>query len=79
LGGRDEHHTSRFPGLFGRKGKERRIRLCPRCGSRSIEYSSKWDGWLTPVVYLCGECGYRGPIYLEMTEEEYLEWMEEKD
>ncbi len=77
--GKDERRSFHFRSPFSSNDKERSIKLCPRCGSSSIKLSSKWDGWLTPEVYLCGECGYRGPIYLEMTEKEYLEWRQEKD
>lgn len=47
-----------------------RIKVCPVCGSRKLRLSSPLDGWLTPEVYICEECGYRGPIYLELQLEE---------
>ncbi len=45
-------------------------KLCPRCGSPQLKLSSRFDIWLLPEQYLCGNCGYRGPIILEMDEEE---------
>jgi C4-type Zn-finger protein len=46
--------------------KIRRIKVCPICHSPKIKFSSQFDGWLTPEVYICIECGYRGPIILEV-------------
>ncbi len=48
------------------KKRKIRIKVCPVCGSRKIRLSSSLDGWLTPEIYICEECGYRGPIYLEL-------------
>jgi len=49
-------------------GRKRRIRvkICPICGSERLDLSSPFDGWLTPETYICLDCGYRGPIYLEL-------------
>lgn len=47
-----------------------KILLCPRCGSRSIRLSSKFDAWLMPKRYVCEDCGYIGPIILEVDEED---------
>jgi len=43
---------------------------CPRCGSPRIHLSSSLDYWLTPKSYVCDECGYRGPIIMELEEDE---------
>jgi len=43
-----------------------KIRVCPVCLSPRIRRSSSFDGWLIPVTYVCEECGYRGPVYLEI-------------
>ncbi|MFQ5711149.1 MAG: hypothetical protein ACE5GD_05125 [Candidatus Geothermarchaeales archaeon] len=50
------------------------VKLCPRCHKRTLALSSWMDGWITPEVYLCRSCGYRGPVYVEMTLEEYQKW-----
>jgi len=42
------------------------VKVCPRCGSTNIRFSSKLDVWLTPRKYVCHECGYVGPIVLEI-------------
>ncbi|MEM2568844.1 MAG: hypothetical protein QXT67_02745 [Candidatus Bathyarchaeia archaeon] len=47
-----------------------RILACPRCESRNIELSSKFDAWLMPKRYVCKDCGYIGPIVLEIDREE---------
>jgi predicted RNA-binding Zn-ribbon protein involved in translation (DUF1610 family) len=43
---------------------------CPRCGSPRIHLSSSLDYWLTPKKYVCDECGYKGPIVMELEKEE---------
>ncbi|MHC1564565.1 MAG: hypothetical protein ACXQTF_04480 [Candidatus Hecatellaceae archaeon] len=49
--------------------KPRRF-LCPRCGSSRLKPYSSLDGWLTPTQYICEDCGYKGAIVLEETEEQ---------
>lgn len=49
-----------------RKIKKRIIKVCPVCHSPKIKLSSIFDGWLTPEVYICMDCGYKGPIVLEI-------------
>jgi len=43
---------------------------CPRCGSPKIRLSSSLDYWLTPKKYVCENCGYIGPIVMELEKEE---------
>jgi predicted RNA-binding Zn-ribbon protein involved in translation (DUF1610 family) len=43
---------------------------CPRCGSPNIRLSSSLDYWLTPKKYVCENCGYTGPIVMELEKEE---------
>lgn len=43
---------------------------CPRCGSANIHLSTSLDYWLTPRKYLCENCGYMGPIVMELEKEE---------
>ncbi|NWF86310.1 hypothetical protein HXY32_00605 [Candidatus Bathyarchaeota archaeon] len=43
---------------------------CPRCGSAKIRLSHSLDYWLTPRRYLCDDCGYIGPIIMELEKEE---------
>jgi len=43
---------------------------CPRCTSPKINLSSSFDIWLMPKKYLCKECGYLGPIVMELEKEE---------
>ncbi|MBS7610356.1 hypothetical protein KEJ19_07365 [Candidatus Bathyarchaeota archaeon] len=42
------------------------LKLCPKCKKPSIKPSSTFNGWLIPEEYVCLECGYRGPIVLEV-------------
>ncbi|MGB9134120.1 MAG: hypothetical protein WCC63_00810 [Candidatus Bathyarchaeia archaeon] len=44
-------------------------KYCPRCGNPHIRLSSKFDIWLLPEQYRCEECGYTGPIVLEIEKE----------
>ncbi|MDH7607129.1 MAG: hypothetical protein QHH12_05120 [Candidatus Bathyarchaeota archaeon] len=39
---------------------------CPKCGSPKIRLSSSLDYWLTPKKYICENCGYTGPIVMEL-------------
>jgi transcription elongation factor Elf1 len=43
---------------------------CPRCCSSKISLYSGLDLWLTPKKYVCAECGYVGPIIMELEKEE---------
>lgn len=43
-------------------------KLCPKCHSPKIKLSTRFDGWLLPVQYICPQCGYKGPIILELEE-----------
>lgn len=42
------------------------LKICPRCGGRSLKPISSISGWLTPITYICSECGYRGSLVLEV-------------
>jgi len=49
-------------------------KFCPKCGSSKLRLSSSFDVYprmygLTPVQYVCENCGYRGPIAMELEEE----------
>jgi predicted RNA-binding Zn-ribbon protein involved in translation (DUF1610 family) len=46
-------------------GKPAKI-YCPRCCSPKINLSSELDIWLTPKKYVCENCGYKGPIVMEI-------------
>jgi predicted RNA-binding Zn-ribbon protein involved in translation (DUF1610 family) len=60
-------HTS---GKARTKNKEAmKVDVCPRCGSANIKFSSKFDVWLMPKQYVCYDCGYTGPIVLELEED----------
>ncbi|MEM1538981.1 MAG: hypothetical protein QXK33_01010 [Candidatus Bathyarchaeia archaeon] len=41
---------------------------CPKCGSPNIRLSSSLDYWLTPKKYVCENCGYFGPVVMELEE-----------
>ena len=42
---------------------------CPNCASSKIMLSSSLDVWLTPEKYVCQDCGYVGPIFMELEKE----------
>jgi predicted RNA-binding Zn-ribbon protein involved in translation (DUF1610 family) len=44
--------------------------FCPRCCSPKIRLSSSLDIWLTPKKYICENCGYNGPIIMELEKQE---------
>ena len=41
---------------------------CPKCGSFNVKPMTALDDWLTPAQYVCEDCGYTGPIILEVEE-----------
>ena len=43
---------------------------CPKCASPNIHVSSGFDYWLVPVKYVCDNCGYTGPMIMELEKEE---------
>jgi predicted RNA-binding Zn-ribbon protein involved in translation (DUF1610 family) len=52
------------------KRREPSKKYCPRCGDPKIHLSSNLDYWLTPRKYVCENCGYVGPIFMELEKEE---------
>jgi len=52
------------------KHREPSKKYCPRCGNSKIRLSSSLDYWLTPKKYVCENCGYVGPIVMELEKEE---------
>ena len=42
---------------------------CPRCCSSKMRLYSGLDLWLTPRKYVCNNCGYVGPIVMELEPE----------
>lgn len=42
---------------------------CPKCTSPKIGLSSSLEYWLMPKKYVCENCGYIGPIVMELEEE----------
>ncbi len=40
--------------------------FCPKCASPKIRLFSSLDAWLTPKKYICEDCGYAGPIIMEL-------------
>jgi len=54
--------------LKSMKRKSPTMKLCPRCGSPKLRLSSSFDVWLTPEQYICENCGYKGPIVMELEE-----------
>lgn len=61
-------------GLKRKKLGKTTSKLCPRCGSSKIRFSSSFYAYpkmygITPSQYVCENCGYRGPIAMELEEE----------
>jgi len=63
-----KHLNSVLRSLGWRSPSSRSVKACPRCGSVNIRFSSKLDVWLTPKRYICSDCGYLGPIIMEIEE-----------
>jgi len=56
--------------LKGMKRRKQAIKLCPKCGSPKLRLSSSFDVWLTPEQYVCENCGYKGPVVMEVEDKE---------
>ncbi len=54
-------------GLKHKKVGEKTINVCPKCGSKKISHMNPWLYGITPRNYVCTECGYKGPIVMELT------------
>ena len=57
-------------GLKHKKRGEATINVCPKCGSKNIFYTNRWLYGITPTQYECADCGYKGPIVMELTKTE---------
>lgn len=63
-----------MPGLKGLSDKLFEIRhrapkpvFCPKCGSHKMKVKESYG--ILPHMYTCTECGYEGPLFLEIEEE----------
>jgi predicted RNA-binding Zn-ribbon protein involved in translation (DUF1610 family) len=63
-----------LPGLKGLSDKLFKIRhrapkpvFCPKCGSHKMKVKESYG--ILPHMYTCTECGYEGPLFLEIEEE----------
>ena len=52
------------------KHRKRTQIYCPRCCSPKLKLTSNMSVWLTGTQYYCEECGYVGPVVLELEKEE---------
>ena len=41
--------------------------FCPNCGGHEIKLKERYG--ILPHVYRCAECGYEGPLVLELEDE----------
>jgi len=57
-------------GLKHKKVDEETINVCPKCGSKNILHTNPWLYGITPRQYVCTECGYTGPLVMELTKTE---------
>jgi predicted RNA-binding Zn-ribbon protein involved in translation (DUF1610 family) len=40
-------------------------KFCPRCRSPRLMLRTALASGISPILYVCEDCGYRGPIFLE--------------
>ena len=64
--------------LIKRKRKNsKEFKACPLCLSLSIkQHKDSYSGWLAPQQYICKDCGYFGPGYIVLDEEELVKHVE---
>ncbi len=74
-----------FEGVFWRKYKffgeyvvsvSKKIKVCPMCGSRDVYVV---DGGVMGMVYRCKQCGYEGSFIVEIDEDEYEDFVKNKN
>jgi hypothetical protein len=56
--------------------------FCPKCCSPGLKSYSGFAGidmWLTPRKYVCENCGYVGPIYMELEKDPANKQLVEKE
>ena len=76
--GKVEDFREVVKGLKHKKIREKTTKHCPRCESKNIQISSGADVYprlygITPMRYVCKDCGYVGSLVLEKTAEENKE------
>ena len=54
-----------------------RIRLCPFCKKPTLGPADNISGWMTPDVFSCSNCGYRGQLCIEVDPDEYERYQKE--
>ena len=52
-------------------------KFCPRCGSPNLKFLSSLEAYprmygIAPMQYVCERCGYKGPIAMEIDENEKI-------
>jgi len=66
----------RFREIVGElKRRKATPKFCPRCGSSNLKFSSSFEVYpkmygIAPTQYICEKCGYKGPIAMEIDENE---------
>ena len=53
----------------GSKGSSIAIRVCPVCFSEGLNQIPSFLRFIAPSVYYCESCGYKGPIFAEISVE----------
>jgi predicted RNA-binding Zn-ribbon protein involved in translation (DUF1610 family) len=61
-------------GLKRKKSSKPAPKFCPKCGNHKIRLCSSLNTYprmygIAPSQYICESCGYKGPIYVEIEEE----------
>jgi predicted RNA-binding Zn-ribbon protein involved in translation (DUF1610 family) len=44
-------------------------KYCPKCGNPHIHATRTYLAGITPANYTCEECGYHGPVIMELEKE----------
>ena len=68
----------RFREIAGRLKRRRATpKFCPKCGSPNLNFLSSFEAYpkmygIAPTQYACEKCGYKGPIAMEIDENEKI-------
>jgi hypothetical protein len=47
-----------------------KVKICPKCREPRLKTMTNVSGWLAPPLFECLNCGYVGPIFLEIDSED---------
>ncbi|MBI4020359.1 MAG: hypothetical protein HY367_03430 [Candidatus Aenigmarchaeota archaeon] len=63
---------------MGGFSSRRTWKVCAICGSSDVTFARTASGWLAAQSYMCKDCGYVGPLVVEIDSMEEKERMQRR-